>query len=154
MRRRRYLSTLAAGAALLAGCTGGSDTPTPTDGAGNGSGASAKMQRFERNLDGIPDPQLSRKNDTVRLRYAVEEVDRDAIEQQTRTVAIAWSQVIGAGWDAKRLEVEVLAGDTVILSYHVRAEWASKWNQREISPAKYEAYINGTVETATPTSAG
>ncbi|WP_255151544.1 ABC transporter substrate-binding protein [Halorarius halobius] len=34
MRRRTFIAGTAAGAAMLAGCTGDSDTPTPTDGGG------------------------------------------------------------------------------------------------------------------------
>lgn len=148
MRRRRYLASLAAGTALLAGCAGSDPSPTPTQ------DSSEKMDRFERNLKGVPDPQLSRQGDVVKLNYSVEEVNRTEIESQTRSVAIAWSQVVGSGWNAQRVEVTVTAGDTVILSYHIKDEWADKWNNNTISPDEYEARINGTVETATPTAAG
>lgn len=148
MRRRRYLASLAAGTALLAGCSGSGSSPTPT------RDSSEKMDRFERNLKGIPDPQLSREGDVVTLNYSVEEVNRTEIRSQTRSVAIAWSQVVGAGWDAERVDVTVTAGDTVILTYHIEAEWADQWNNRSISPDEYEAYINETVETASPTASG
>lgn len=147
MRRRRYLVAVAASAGLLAGCTD-SEAPTPTSQDGT-----AMQDRFERNIKGVDDPRIEENDGVVTLNYSVETVNRSAIEDQTRSVAIAWSQVVGAGWDVERLEVAVTAGDTVILSYHIMAEWAAKWNNRTISPAEYERLINGTVETATPTAA-
>lgn len=147
MRRRRYLAATAASAGLLAGCTDAS-TPTATS-----SDASPFEDRFERNLDGVPEPQIATEGGVVTLNYSVEEVDRSAIEEQTRTVAVAWSQVVGAGWDVERLEVSVTAGDTVILSYRIQAKWAAEWNNRTISPGEYERRINETVETASPTAA-
>lgn len=147
MRRRRYLAATAASAGLLAGCTD-SATPTPTS-----SDASPFEDRFERNLDGVPEPQIATEGGVVTLNYSVNEVDRSAIEDQTRTVAVAWSQVVGAGWDVERLDVSVTAGDTVILSYRIQAKWAAQWNNRTISPGEYERRINETVETASPTAA-
>lgn len=144
--RRRVLAGVAAATAALAGCSGEStptDSPTPPQ----------YRDRFDRNLRRIDVRSLTVADGTVTLTYNASDVSESAIRADTQTVAIAWSQVVGAGWPVDRLRVRVYHEGRRVASYRIEASWAEKYNDRTggFDAEEYGSRIESTFETVTPT---